>query len=241
MWFVKFGALIGLLPRTRLGLSAYLAMLIVLAPCANSEYGVIAFHRLVPACAVQTIVAGMGAYGLVAWLPTRMPWRYLKAVPVLLAVYVLVQHADELQTRYAFTEEYDIVRSNLVPNGVPPTDCSLLTFTSLLSQDADLHDFGQVVPGMRTVDCVHRDCVREVAESRCAYYVRSAACFFRKRGPETCVGECGVTGPCAAFESAVETEPVDVRDVDLDRTFPATNYPRSALVGLFRVRAKPSS
>jgi hypothetical protein len=96
---------------------------------------------------------------------------------------------------------------------------------------------------MQTVDCVRRDCVREVAESRCAYYIRSAACYWREAGTATCGDDCGVNEPCAAFESAVEMEQIDLRSVGLVRSFPdrRANYPLTGAVGLFRVRSKPAS
>ncbi|MEO8603964.1 MAG: hypothetical protein ABI629_15420, partial [bacterium] len=43
----------------------------------------------------------------------------------------------------------------------------------------------------------------------------------------------------AAFERAVELQPIDVQTLDLVQTFPdrRANYPTRAAVGLFRVRA----
>jgi hypothetical protein len=243
MELVKLGVLVGLLPGKRLGLLAYLAMLVVLAPCAESEYSVIAFHRLIPACAMQTIGAGMGLYGVVAWMPAGTVWRWLKALPVIVALYLFVAHADELRTRYAFDEEYDLVRSHLVSEGVAMRECSLLTFTGLLQMDAGLHNFEQVAPGMRIVDCVRADCVGEVATNRCVYYVRSSTCYFYDWDTAEAGSALGeVSAPCAALERAVDLEAVDVRQVELVRTYPTLkdHYPPTASIALFRARPKRS-
>lgn len=250
MLLVWVGAVAGLLPRFRLGLFGYIAMLVVLAPVVHSGHA-IAMHRLIPACALQALVAGMGAYGLTEWIPRGRRWRWMAAVPgAALAVLVLVQNRDELTRPYVFTEEYDLVRGHLVPGGVPVEGCSVLVFGSIVPQDIDIHDFRQVVPELRVVDCLQVDCLAEIGRGDCFYYVRSAGAYFHPAGvPEACVAAgVGAGGdrlaclnePSAAFERAVDLRAVEVKSIDILPTFPdrKANYPEKAEVGLFRVAAK---
>jgi hypothetical protein len=241
------GALAGLAGRFRLGLLAYLAMLIVLVPVAQSGDFAHSLHRLIPVCALQTIVAGIGAYALTAWIPavTRSGW--LAAVPgTIAAVYILVGHRGDLTRPYLFTEEYELVRSHLAPGGVAATECALMTFNANFVGDIDLHDFGQVVPGVRILDCRRVDCPGALSNGGCVYYVRSAACYYHPDGiPPVCAGAGArdvrvcMHDVCASFERAVALEAVDVRMIDLLDVVPtARHYPDRAEVGLFRVRAK---
>jgi hypothetical protein len=248
---ILIGAVSGIVTRNRLGLLAYLAMLLVAAPVANSTYNVDALHRLVPACALQTIVAGIGAYSLAGWIRLPSRWRWLTAVPgAIAALYILVQHRSELTARYVFNEEYALIRRHLASPGNRATDCALMTLNENVALDIDLHTFRPVVPAMQTIDCHRTDCVAAVQAGGCYYYVRSAACYFHDRGV---AAECAATGAtaagdrlacmnqaCASFERAVELEDVERLTIDLLRTFPnrSANYPQEAEVGLFRVRAK---
>ncbi|MEO8601924.1 MAG: hypothetical protein ABI629_05055, partial [bacterium] len=172
---VSLGALFGLVTRGHLGLWAFLAMLIVLAPVADSWIlGPIALHRMIPACALQTLLAGLGAYGLTAWIPLPSRWGWLRVLPgAALAVAVLVQQRDTLTRPYVFTQEYDLVRRNLPPDGAAHRGCTLLTFNWLAGYDIDLHNIAQVVDDMRVVDCRARDCRAEAMRGPCVYYVRS--------------------------------------------------------------------
>jgi hypothetical protein len=248
---VLVGAVSGIATGHRFGLLAYVAMLIVAAPVANSTYNVDALHRLVPACALQTIVAGIGAYRLAGWIRLPSRWRWLTAVPgAMAALYILVQHRNELTARYVFNEEYALIRRHLASPGNRAADCALLTLNENVALDIDLHTFRPVVPAMQTVDCHRADCVAALQAGGCYYYVRSAACYFHEQGVAP---ECAATGAnpagdrlpcmnhaCASFERAVELEDVERRTIDILRTFPnrRTNYPQEAEVGLFRVRSK---
>src|SRR5262249_16468226 len=85
-------AIVAILGRYRLGLLAYFAMLVVRAPVVDSVDWVVAFHRLIPTYAVETIVAGMGAYALASWISMMNGSRRLAIVPgAMAALYVLVQ------------------------------------------------------------------------------------------------------------------------------------------------------
>lgn len=249
MWI---GAVAGLSRRFRLGLRAYVAMLVVLAPVADSVWTTIAFHRLVPACALQTIVAGVGATVLTAWLPLAgSMWRWVAAVPgTIAALSILVAQSGDLTKPYVFTEEYGLVRSHLAPRGHTVSDCTLLTFNAIAAEDVDIHDFRQVVPDMRVLDCGTDDCLTAVAGGGCFYYVRSAVSYFHASGVPA---ECAATGATAAggigaclgaapasFEQSVELQPIDIRTIDILETFPDRRwqYPVRAQIGLFRVEGR---
>ncbi|MBI3785035.1 MAG: hypothetical protein HY270_16720 [Deltaproteobacteria bacterium] len=246
---VWVGAAVGIRSRYRLGLVAFLAMLIVLAPVVRSGQWVVTLHRMVPTCAVQAIVAGIGAYSLTAWLPWRNGWRWIGLAPgVVIALYILIEHQSELTTPYVFNEEYGIVRRNLVPGGVALKGCTLLTFNSIAQADSDLHDFGRVVPGMRTIDCRVNDCVAEAAKGGCFYYIRSVASYFHAGGVPIACAEAGVVSTedrltcmneiSASFERSIELTPVALRTIDVEHTFPGRRYPKRAQIGLFRVASK---
>lgn len=245
MLLVLTGALAGLVSkRHRLGLYAYAAMLVVLLPVVRSGFFVLGMHRMVPTCAVQTICAGIGAWWLGGWLPAWRGVRRAAVVPgTLIACYVLLLHWHELTERHAFNEEYDLVRSHLAPGGIVPSHCSLLTCNQVPGQDVDIHDFGHVVPGMNIVDCLRDDCIAAARSGGCQYYVRSAGCYFHSDGvPPTCamdaVGDAQrcLIPPIAAFERSVALQPIEIRTVDLLRSFLRSgSYPDTAQVGLFKV------
>ena len=240
---VVAGAVSGIVVGRWFGLLAFIAMLVVVAPVVNSAHAS-GLHRLVPTCALQSMMAGIGAYGVVAW---RRSARWLPAALSLAAFYILVQQRSDLTRPYVFTEEYDLVRTHLAPGGVPARDCRLMTFKA--ADDEDVHDFGVVVPGMTVLDCRSLDCLAELSTGGCFYYLRSAACYFHDTGvPAACAaaGEIGgdrfvcLNGPSAAFEESVDLQPVEVRTIDIRNTFPewSRNYPKRADIGLFRVRLK---
>lgn len=246
MWV---GALAGIFRRYRLGMLAYAAMVVVSVPVVPSGQWPVSLHRMVPTCALQTIVAGIGAFALTVWIAERRQRYWLAAVPGgAVAVYILVRHWSALTTPYVFTEEYQLVRDRFAPGGIAETGCTLMTFNSNVGGDADLNDFSQVVPGMRVVDCTSIDCLAELNDSGCVYYVRSAACYFRAVGVLPACAETGVAAAndriaclserSASFEKSVALQRVEVRAIDILGTFPGAppKYPRMAEVGLFRVR-----
>jgi hypothetical protein len=243
------GALSGMVTRRWLGLRAFVSMLVVVAPVAYSRHAT-GLHRFVPACALQAMVAGIGAYTLTAWLPVTPRRRWAAAVPgVLAALGILVQHRGELTKPYVFTEEYDLVRTHLRPEGILAADCTLLTFNHGAGGDRDLHDFAQVATDMPVLGCTETDCLDGLACGGCFYYVRSVACYFREGGVAS---ECasGTTGAgdqadclnetAASFERSVKLDPVEVRTIDVLGTFAefGRNYPPRVEIGLFRVHPK---
>jgi len=246
MWI---GALAGVVSRVRLGSFGFLAMLLVLAPVADSWLcGPLTLHRMIPACALQALVAGIGAYVLTAWLPLAAPRRWLAVVPgVAAAAAILAAQREELTRPYVFTQEYDLVRAHLSSAGMPPVPCTLLAFNAVPGNDVDLHDLTQVVPEMRVLDCRQRDCAAEAAQASCVYYMRSAGAYFHADGvPPVCIAAADAPAPdprvcldaaSAAFERAVALQPIDVQTLDLVATFPdrRANYPTRAAIGLFRV------
>ena len=246
---VVIGAGAGIVTRRWLGLFALIAMLVVIAPVGHSMH-VAALHRLVPACALQAMIAGIGAYSLMVWAPRTGAWGWLATVPgTLVAFSLLAQHWNDLTRPYVFTEEYDLVRGHLAPGGVPPQHCTLIAFKP--ESDIDIHDFGQVVPGMRVLDCATSGCLAELSVGGCFYYVRSVTCYFHPAGVPPACAVAGITERgdhlgcmnerSASFERSVELEPVEVRTIDIWNTFAeaSRNYPQRAEIGLFRVRPKP--
>jgi hypothetical protein len=114
---------------------------------------------------------------------------------------------------------------------VVKTECTLLSVGRAM--DTDIHDFSQVLPGMRSTHCEQEDCVRLVSEGGCFYYVRSLNCYF---------SEVGTPAPC--FERG-RTPAGDVfacinprcAQVDIFAAFPWSPFwPRFADIGLYRVQ-----
>lgn len=247
---IAIAAVAGLLPRLRLGLTATLAMVLVMLPIAGSWMYGSALHKMIPTYALQALAAGVGAYTFAAWLSESNRWSWLPVIPgVAAAFFILVQGRAELTKPYLFTEEYDLVRSRLVPGGIPETECSLFTLNVDFVGDIDMHDFRQVARGVDVLDCRREDCLGALARGGCFYYVRSAACYYHVDGVPP---ECVYTGMTAdgdrvaclnptsrAFEQALQLEPVEVRTINIAESFQdRIRYsPITAEIALFRVRA----
>ncbi len=245
---VLLGAAAGALShRHRLGLYAFGATLIVLFPVAGSGKWIVALHRMVPTYALQTICAGVGAWWITAWSPQWARRHLLGAVPgALIACFVLFAHRHDLTERYVFNEEYELVRSHLAPRGKGPAECSLLTCNRVPAQDADIHDFGDVVPEMKILDCWSEDCIAAVSGGGCFYYVRTVGCYFHSaKIPPSCVKTeddppvdpllCLIP-PLVTFETSVALQPIEVRTLQPLNTFTGSSlsYPTKVQVGLFR-------
>jgi hypothetical protein len=239
---VAAGVLAGVVTRQRLGLASFVAMLLVIAPVMNSTHAS-ALHRLVPACALLAVTAGMGAHALAAWA-LAAGHRWLAAAPALAALYVLVAGRADLTRAYVFNEEYDLVRSHLAAGA--GSDCRLLHFSA--QDDEDVHNFRAVTPDMPVLDCRRDDCRAALSGGGCLYYLRSIVSYFHAGGvPASCAESAtAATGclvePIASFETSTSLEPVEVRMIEIHGTFPewARSYPRRAEIGVFRVRTSRS-
>lgn len=245
---VAVAAVSGLFARHWLGTLSFLAMLLVITPVTHSSQSIVALHRLVPAIALQAVLAGIGAHVIVTWLPAAARWRWAGAVlATLAALHPLFLHKEALSKSYVFTEEYDLLRRHLVHNGVVRSECTLLAFNSNVACDADIHDFTPVVLGMKVLDCRRSDCLAAVAAGGCIFYVRSVAGYYHDdEVPASCsasgITESGDRLACmhpltAAFERAVKLTPIEARSLDIHGTFPelAKHYPQRAEIGLFQV------
>jgi len=244
---VLLGAASVLLARTWFGFLTCIAFLIVVAPVVESHGAVLA-HRLVPSYAVLAIAAAIGAWAATAWIPLSDRWRWVLAGPgVAIAFLVVSNHRDDLSRSYVFNDEYSLVRGGLATAGSSPSSCTLMFFGT--ETDFGIHDFGQVVPEMTVLDCTKIDCLSYVPEDGCCYYLRASGSFVH-RGPLP-VGcrNAGDSTSClnpasAAFEAALDLDPIELRVVDLDRTFGRRHhyyrYPRHAQLGLFRVSQFPA-
>ena len=246
---VGIGALAGVVDRRmRLGLGAALGTLIVVWPMSMATHWFTALHRLVPACALQVVAAGVGASWITSWLSplVRHPWA--AAIPALtLALYVFAKHADEVRDPNAVTDEFWMLRNHLAPGGVVNSECTLLSVGR--SMDTDIHNFEHVLPGMKVIPCEHYDCVRAVSPGGCFYYVRNLNCYFNEiRTPSDCVDRGRTaTGDvyacldphCGQLEKALELSPVEERTVDFEGVFydsrERPHWPRQADIGLYKV------
>ena len=243
---IWLGALIGIRKRFRLGLCAFIAALIVAAPIVTSTNWVAALHRMVPACSMQAIVAGIGAYSLTAWLPLEKRRRWLATLPgILLACHTVVAGRSTLIERHAYNEEYDIVRTHLAPGGIPLPQCTLMILRSPTGDSLDLWSFAQVVPRLRVVECSQVDCAKELSRGGCFYYLRTTASYFHPDGvPRSCAVEIGsvdcVNEETVAVESLMELEPVEARIAKVAGNVPweRERYPARASLGLFRARPR---
>ena len=255
-WLTWIGVAAGIMSRRfRIGVFAMLAVPVMLLPALHAGEWIVALHRMVPTCAMRTIAAGIGAYALLGWARFPNRWGWVVAAPgTVVAAFVLATHHADLSKPYVFNTEYDLVRRHLGPAGGVPNDCALMTFSSLIHMDLDLKSFEQVVPDRTVIDCGRADCVSQLRDGRCYYYVRSAASYFHENGiPPACAAadangtaadtDACLNPPTIAFEESVQLDVVEKRPIDLDRTFPdagfpARGYPRNAAAGLFRVRVK---
>ncbi len=242
LWLGVFG---GLVTKQRFGALAYLATCVVLFPVVGSGQSAHALHRMLPACAMQTLVTGMGAVFAGSWIATRTRRPWLMLVPSLMVcATVLVRQYPILTTPYVFAEEYDLVRSHLAGPQFqkPPTDCVLGAFNTHPAGDIDLHDFHQVVPHLQVLDCRRSNCAAAATTLPCMFYVRSVACYFQDAGVEpACAAQAKapscLCSECAAFEQTVVLKEVETRIVDILATFPdrVGEYPRYASIGLYHV------
>lgn len=245
VWLVWLAAVLGVLPRFRLGLGASIGSLLLAAPVTRSAEWLPALHRLVPACALQSIAAGMGAYVLTAWLRPRGRAGWLLALPgSILAVAMFVETRATLTEPHPFTQEYDLIRKYLAPHGSALTDCTLLTLRRPSLDSLDLHDPAQVAPPVRVLDCSRTDCIDVVARGGCFYYYRTTEAFLHRHAlPPGCTAS-GASAECLnaearTLEGRLALEPVELRWTTIAAKIHRADhyYPEHAPLGLFRVRA----
>src|SRR5438132_5199501 len=80
------GAALGVVsPPLRVGLGAALGARVIMIPMRTPGEWVIAQHRLVPVCALQSIAAGIGATALAVWFSSRSNRGWLAAAPAVFA------------------------------------------------------------------------------------------------------------------------------------------------------------
>lgn len=257
---VMVGALAGLLDgRSRLGLAACMGAVVVIWPFA-AETDPIRFlgmpylatdvtrflwiHRLVPACALQAMAAGVGASWLVSTLSRDTRGSWPAVLPALgVALLVFFDGLSAIRAPNALTDEFWMLRRRLAPGGEVEPGCALLSVGR--RRDTDIQELGQIVPGMRSVHCEHDDCIRIASEGGCFYYVRSVNCFFFESGtPLACrlygetstgsVAEC-LDARCARIERELVLAPLEERTVDVDAAFPDPQMPQTATIGVYRV------
>lgn len=237
-------------PQVRIGLGAGLGVLLVVWPFVDSTdaSSFLSRHRLVPACALQTIAAGVGAAWFARTLSFSHWWNWATLLPGLAIAFMMFDESrHEMTAPNALTDEFWMLREQLAPGGKVKQGCSLLSLGA--REDTDLCDFSQVLPGMRFVRCEHEDCLRIASESGCYYYLRSLNCFYRKGGTPLQCRERGRTASgdhlpcmdprCVQIESALGLSLVEERRVDVHGAFPDIAYPRTADLGLYRVRRPP--
>jgi hypothetical protein len=205
-------------------------------------------HRFVSVCVLQAIAAGVGVAWITSWLPSRVRHHWAAAIPaVTLALFLFVQHRHEVRDPNAVTDEFWMLRNHLAPGGRVKTDCALMFVSRPM--DTDIHDFGQVLPGITRIHCEQEDCAGIAARDGCFYYLRSLNCFFAEvETPRECV-ERGRTPAgdlfacmdprCVQLEKTLELEPIEERTVDLYAVFHGypqrPQWPRNVDIGLFKV------
>lgn len=244
-WLIWLGAILGLRGKFRLGLAAFAASLIVIAPVTPSNW-ITASHRLVPTAALQALVAGMGAYGLATLLRRLGASARLAVVPgVLVAIGALATNRDALVERHPFTDEYDIIRAHLAPGGRPRTDCALMVQSRPDGDSLDLHDPGQVVPQVRLLDCSRDDCPAELQRGGCLFYYRPTAAYAHVGPLPVACGEPPAADDCLnpaarAFEEQMTLDPVETRTAVMANKFDflGVSIPAEVSIGLFRVRPR---
>jgi hypothetical protein len=247
---VLAGMLAGLVDeRFRLGLGAALGTLIVVWPMSmETTQGFTVLHRLVPVCVFQVIAAGVGASWLTSWLPSRVRHHWAAAIPgVALALFLFATHRHEIRAANAVTDEFWMLRNHLAPGGAVQRDCALMFVGSTM--DTDIHDFGQVLPGMPMIRCEQEDCLRVASHGGCLYYLRNINCYSSAPvSPPECV-ERGRTPAgdlfpcldprCVQLERSLELSPIEERTVDLYAAFRGSakwpRWPRKVDIGLYRV------
>lgn len=250
---VLLGAGAGLVnSRLRIGLGAALGALIVVWPfCETTDSGYIFLHRLSPACALQSIAAGVGAAWIASWLPGKLRAHWVPAVlAVMAALYLLIGHAHEIHDPQGLSDEFWMLRNNLAPGGRVAKECKLVWFGR--SMDTDIHNFEDVLPGMEGIRCQERDCLADIATGGCFYYMRGLSCFYsQERTKPECLqhGRTSAGGyfdcidpECARVERSLELELVEQRTVDVMSVFstghgtvPDPYFPLAADVGLYRI------
>jgi hypothetical protein len=247
---VLLGALAGVLDRRyRLGLGAAVAAVVVVWPFCRTTYGsYVMLHRLSPACAMHVIAAGVGAAYLTSGMRDRLARPWIRIAPAtLVALSLVLGHRHQIHDPNALVEEFSMLRRNLAPRGVVNRECRLVWVGR--ARDTDLHNFDQVLPGMRGIQCQQSDCLAEVKGDGCFYYMRGLNCFsWDGHLPPACL-ETGSTPSGAYFDcilpecrrverslklSKVEERTVDVRTA-WDIRKEDASYPFLAKLGLYRI------
>jgi hypothetical protein len=263
------GAIAGVFRRRyRLG-TLILGSILIVSWSHFAQWGLmVAWHRVVPAAALQSAMAGIGA----AWLFSARALAR-RSAPVVLGSLVLTglmgfENRDLLSHATLLNEEYDILRRNLGAASKAP--CTLLT-SGVPTTDLDFHDINGAIPALQVSKCWNTDCIDAVSRGGCFYYLRSINSLRWENNEPVCsrrdVSAARYRDQClvpesAFLETALDLEPIDVRTVP-HRFFepvelrPLSDVLRNVLwpddrvvrprpvptveIGLFRVKASKGS
>jgi hypothetical protein len=250
---VIVGAVAGLVnARLRIGLGAAVGTLIVVWPFCTTTYGgYTILHRLSATCALQSIAAGVGAAWIMSWLPAKLREHWGSVAPAaIVALYLVIGHRLEIHDPHGLSDEFWMLRNNLAPGGIVKKECELVWVGR--SMDTDIQNFADVLPGIEGIRCQERDCLADIAQGGCFYYMRGLNCFYseeptklqcREHGKTSTGGYMDCIDPeCVRVETSLELELVEQRTVDVhavwnyERGMPPTpHFPFAADVALYRI------
>jgi hypothetical protein len=181
-----------------------------------------AWHRLVEAAALQSLLAGIGAAWLASYPAVARRGVWVLAGSLALAVLSSIANRGLFCRPSLLNQEYDIVRRNLASSPSIMSRCTLLSIDP--NSDRDVHDFRGALPSMRVIQCRDTECIKAVSMGGCFYYLRSAASLrWTSASEPDCTSEGSfpqwryrdecLVPEGAALEKALRLEAVDVRTV----------------------------
>lgn len=190
-------------------------------------------HRFNVVWALQTVVAGIG----MGWLSELVPaWRKLLAVGLAAGVIVIVlaSHARELRHPYEFNTEYELVEG-YVEAAKSSGPCRLLYFND---GDMGLNNPGDIVLGVKAVNCADEDCAAQVSQGGCLYVLKGIGCNSVGTAPERRQGRA-LKDDCEALVSTLNVKRLDERQVSFREAYgdpaPPGKFPSSGVVGIYEV------
>ncbi len=198
-------------------------------------------HRLVPAYAMQSVAAGVGAWALLILLRRRLPLWQAAAISAGAVLLIGMLDRGLLDEQWAAAVQYDLLRGHLGPRSADRTS-GLLTASE--GWDGAPY-FAQFLRNRPIERCTPEDCASRACAHGFRYYYRGWTCFPGQQDARGRDADCEsdparcLKPECRRIESSMTLREIDKRVVFPARFFGEEQgggeLPKVATIALFEI------